>query len=39
MGNGLRSYRNKGFDPEIEMQLNEKETRRLGTKTDAFMSK
>jgi len=39
MGNGLRSYGNKGFDPEIEMLLNEKETRRLGTKTDAFMSK
>jgi len=39
MGNSLRSYRNKGFDPEIEMLLNEKETRRLGTKTDAFMSK
>ena len=39
MGNGLRSCVNKGFDPEIEMLLNEKKTRRLGTKTDAFMSK
>ena len=39
MGNGLRSYVNKSFDPEIETLPNEKETRRLGTKTDAFMSK
>jgi hypothetical protein len=35
----LRSYGKKGFDPEIEMLLNEKETRRLGIKTDAFVSK
>jgi hypothetical protein len=39
MGDSLRSSGNKGFDLEIEMLLNEKETRRLGTKTDAFMSK
>jgi hypothetical protein len=39
MGDGLCSYGNKGFDPEIETLLNEKETRRRGTKTGAFMSK
>ena len=30
--NGLRSYGNKGFDPEIELLLNEKETRDLEQK-------
>ena len=32
MGNGLRSEGNKGFDAEIEMLLNEKETRDLEQK-------
>jgi hypothetical protein len=32
MGTGPRSYRNKGFDPEIVNLLNEKETRDLEQK-------
>jgi hypothetical protein len=32
MGNGLRSWGNKGFDPEIEMLLSAKEARDLEQK-------